>query len=329
MKSPLIYNTSLYSLTPSNCKLTKLGLINTRTKHKLVMAAETVLVLGATGPLGICVIRELLHRNHCTIAYVRSPEKIPEALKSNPLLEVSCLVHSAPGVFPPFPVPSPLDEPHSQPPTDRLTPPPPSSPYQIATGAIESPLLAQTIASKAPTTIISLLGPTPASLANPFGAPLPYPAQYAEHILPAARAHGVRRILALCTLSHVTADDESSWTRAGLRGAVRALMPRAYQAMVGIAGVFEEEAGAGGLLEGVDWLLMRVPGLAGGSDDMGWRVDREIGGVYAGVVGGEWTANVKRGRLAKWCVDWAEGEVTVGEGVGGKGRMPAVSAARG
>jgi uncharacterized protein YbjT (DUF2867 family) len=53
------------------------------------MATDTVLVLGATGPLGICVARELLHRNHRTIAYVRSPEKIPDELKSNPLLEVS------------------------------------------------------------------------------------------------------------------------------------------------------------------------------------------------------------------------------------------------
>ena len=106
-------------------------------------------------------------------------------------------------------------------------------------------------------------------------------------------------------------------------------MPKAYQAMVGIAGVFEREAEAGGRLEGVDWVLMRVPGLAGGSDDIGWRVDRELGGVYAGVVGSEWTANVKRGRLATWCVDWAEGAVTVGEGLGGRGRMPAVSASRG
>ncbi|KAH6637323.1 hypothetical protein F5144DRAFT_629232 [Chaetomium tenue] len=252
------------------------------------MAGDAVLVLGATGPSGICVVRELLHRNHRTIAYVRSPEKIPDDLKSNPLLE-------------------------------------------IATGTIESPSLASTIARTHPTTITSLLGPTSSSLGNPFGPPLPYPAQYAEHILPAAREHGVRRILALCTISYVTQDDESNWTRAGLRGLVRGLIPRGYQAMVEIAGVFEREAvvAEGGLLEGVDWVLMRVGGLVGGAEDMAWRVDREVGGVYAGVVGKEWTASVKRGRLARWCVDWAEGEVTVGEGVGGRGRMPAVSAARG
>ena len=66
------------------------------------MAGDTVLVLGATGPSGICVVRELLHRNHRTIAYVRSPEKIPDDLKSNPLLEVSSVPFSS---FPPSPFP--------------------------------------------------------------------------------------------------------------------------------------------------------------------------------------------------------------------------------
>ncbi|KAK3299691.1 uncharacterized protein B0H64DRAFT_440048 [Chaetomium fimeti] len=252
------------------------------------MAGDAVLVLGATGPSGICVVRELLHRNHRTIAYVRSPDKIPDDLKSNPLLE-------------------------------------------ITTGDIESPLLPQTLARTNPSTIISLLGPTPSALlttlTSPFGPPLPYPAHYADHILPAMRDHGVARILALCTISYAAPDDESNWTRAGFRGLVRVVMPAAYRAMVGIAGVFKGEVG--GLLEGVDWVLMRVPGLVGGAEEMEWRVDREVGGVYAGVVGREWTANVKRGRLARWCVDWVEGAVTVGEGEGGRGRMPAVSAARG
>lgn len=53
------------------------------------MAGDAVLVLGATGASGICLLRELLHRKHRTIAYVRSPHKIPDDLKSNPLLEVS------------------------------------------------------------------------------------------------------------------------------------------------------------------------------------------------------------------------------------------------
>jgi putative NADH-flavin reductase len=52
------------------------------------MAGDKVLVLGGTGPAGICLLRELLFRKHGTIAYARNPSKIPDDLKSNPLLEV-------------------------------------------------------------------------------------------------------------------------------------------------------------------------------------------------------------------------------------------------
>ncbi|KAH7176096.1 hypothetical protein EDB81DRAFT_897139 [Dactylonectria macrodidyma] len=52
------------------------------------MAGSKVLVLGATGPAGICLLRELLYRKHATIAYARTPSKIPADLASNPLLEV-------------------------------------------------------------------------------------------------------------------------------------------------------------------------------------------------------------------------------------------------
>jgi putative NADH-flavin reductase len=52
------------------------------------MAGDKILVLGATGPAGICLIRELLHRKHATIAYVRNPSKVPQDLASSPLLEV-------------------------------------------------------------------------------------------------------------------------------------------------------------------------------------------------------------------------------------------------
>ncbi|KFY05456.1 hypothetical protein V492_08524 [Pseudogymnoascus sp. VKM F-4246] len=52
------------------------------------MAGPKVLVLGGTGPAGICLIRELLHRNHSVVAFARTPSKIPEDLASNPLLEI-------------------------------------------------------------------------------------------------------------------------------------------------------------------------------------------------------------------------------------------------
>jgi putative NADH-flavin reductase len=53
------------------------------------MAGSKVLVLGGTGPAGICLLRELLFRQHSTIVFARNPSKIPQKLLSNPLLEVS------------------------------------------------------------------------------------------------------------------------------------------------------------------------------------------------------------------------------------------------
>jgi uncharacterized protein YbjT (DUF2867 family) len=52
------------------------------------MSSLTVLVLGGTGPAGISLLRELLHRKHKVIAFARSPQKVPEGLASDPLLEV-------------------------------------------------------------------------------------------------------------------------------------------------------------------------------------------------------------------------------------------------
>ncbi|KAH6720144.1 hypothetical protein BKA61DRAFT_640567 [Leptodontidium sp. MPI-SDFR-AT-0119] len=52
------------------------------------MAGTKILVLGGTGPAGICVIRELIYRKHELIVYARTPSKIPSDLASNPLLEI-------------------------------------------------------------------------------------------------------------------------------------------------------------------------------------------------------------------------------------------------
>ena len=52
------------------------------------MANVKVLVLGGTGPAGICLLRELIHRKYKVVAFARSPSKIPEDLSSNPLIEV-------------------------------------------------------------------------------------------------------------------------------------------------------------------------------------------------------------------------------------------------
>jgi putative NADH-flavin reductase len=57
---------------------------------------ERVLVLGATGPAGVCLLRELLHRQHYSIAYVRNPSKVPADLAANPLLEVCACTPTRP-----------------------------------------------------------------------------------------------------------------------------------------------------------------------------------------------------------------------------------------
>ncbi|EGU76321.1 hypothetical protein FOXB_13163 [Fusarium oxysporum f. sp. conglutinans Fo5176] len=51
------------------------------------MAGDKILVFGATGPAGIVLPRELLHRKLPALAYCRSPSKIPNNLASHPLLE--------------------------------------------------------------------------------------------------------------------------------------------------------------------------------------------------------------------------------------------------
>ncbi|KAL4918693.1 hypothetical protein BDW62DRAFT_210312 [Aspergillus aurantiobrunneus] len=52
------------------------------------MAGSKILVLGGTGPTGICLLRELVHRKHETVVYARNPAKIDEDLASNEFLEI-------------------------------------------------------------------------------------------------------------------------------------------------------------------------------------------------------------------------------------------------
>lgn len=52
------------------------------------MAGDKILVLGGTGPAGICVLRELVFRKHSIVVYARNPSKIPSDLATNSLIEV-------------------------------------------------------------------------------------------------------------------------------------------------------------------------------------------------------------------------------------------------
>ncbi|EAA61305.1 hypothetical protein AN7100.2 [Aspergillus nidulans FGSC A4] len=52
------------------------------------MAGSKFLVLGGTGPAGICLLRELVYRQHETIVYARNPSKIDGDIQSNEFLEI-------------------------------------------------------------------------------------------------------------------------------------------------------------------------------------------------------------------------------------------------
>jgi uncharacterized protein YbjT (DUF2867 family) len=52
------------------------------------MAGDKILVLGGTGPAGICLLRELVFQKHPTVVYARRPDKVPADVASNDLIEV-------------------------------------------------------------------------------------------------------------------------------------------------------------------------------------------------------------------------------------------------
>jgi len=47
-----------------------------------------ILILGGTGPTGQALIQEAITRKHTVVVFARSPEKLPEELRSHPLVIV-------------------------------------------------------------------------------------------------------------------------------------------------------------------------------------------------------------------------------------------------
>ncbi len=43
-----------------------------------------ILVLGGTGPTGLALINEAIARNHTVVIFARSPQKLPEEIRSHP-----------------------------------------------------------------------------------------------------------------------------------------------------------------------------------------------------------------------------------------------------
>ncbi|KAJ3557835.1 hypothetical protein NM688_g1254 [Phlebia brevispora] len=57
-------------------------------RYNFVSTAMHLLILGATGPCGLLLIQEALEADHTVVAYVRSPQKLTEPIKSNPAVTI-------------------------------------------------------------------------------------------------------------------------------------------------------------------------------------------------------------------------------------------------
>ncbi|KAF2092923.1 hypothetical protein NA57DRAFT_62025 [Rhizodiscina lignyota] len=219
------------------------------------MAGSKILVLGATGPTGINVLRELNYRKRATIVYVRNPSKIPEDLKLSPFIEV-------------------------------------------IKGEMDNLTLLSTAISQS-CAIISLLGPTIQNLNIP---PTIYADIYRSSVFPLMHEHGVRRILAMSTGSVSRPEDHWSFMVTVLKLVVRIFYNVAYSNVLAIADVFEREAAS------LDWTVYRIAYIPGGDDEASWQSDRNDGKTFVGWIGAPgWSIQQKRGALARWLVDAAEG----------------------
>ena len=159
--------------------------------------------------------------------------------------------------------------------------------------------------------VISLLGP---KVSDKIPTTL-YADIYRKSVFPLMRKHGVRRILAMGTPS--IPQPEDSWTFLTCFGIplLRMIASHAYQNVRNMGDAFDHNA------EGLDRTVYRIAAIPGNDDEESWRIDREDGEVFVGWVGQRgWTMSQKRGSLARWLVDAAEGGAE--EWVG---KMPAVS----
>ncbi|KAL4867626.1 hypothetical protein BDV12DRAFT_186556 [Aspergillus spectabilis] len=220
------------------------------------MVGSKILVLGGTGPTGICLLRELLYRKQDTIVYARNPSKIPEDLASNTLLEV---------------VKGEMDD------LDSLSP------------AITKSRV-----------IISLLGP---NIIDRTMSPALFAGIYKSSVFPLMREHGVRRIFAMGTISIFRPEDHWSLARSAMIALVRIVANSAYWNIINIADAFDNHA------DGLDWTVYRIARIPGRDDEESWRKDREDGEAFVGWVNENgWTISQRRGALARWLADGAEGQ---------------------
>lgn len=148
------------------------------------------------------------------------------------------------------------------------------------------------------TAVLSLLGP---SLDNKNIDPSLFANYYKDIIFPTMRKLGIRRIIAMGTISISRPDDRFSAFQLMVRVFMRLFASTIYANMHNLATAFEVD----GL--GLDWTVFRIAALLGESDENSWRRDRAVGSIYAGVLGGSgWTTSITRALLARWIVGHIE-----------------------
>lgn len=160
--------------------------------------------------------------------------------------------------------------------------------------------------------VVSLLGP---NIIDNSISPTQFADYYKSSVFPLMRQHGVRRILAMGTLSIVRPQDRSSLFRFFVVQFVRLVANTVYHNILNLARTFDEEA------HDLDWTVFRIARIPGESDETNWRRDREDGETFVGWIGEKgWSGTQRRGALARWLADEVETATTVWIG-----KMPAVS----
>ncbi|PVF98559.1 NAD(P)-binding protein [Serendipita vermifera] len=188
-----------------------------------------VLILGGTGPTGLALIDEALSRNYNVVIYARSPQKLPEDVKSHPcVIIIKGSLEDEEMLAKAFEAELPANQSH-----DEGTNPDSTTSQKLNIDAV-----------------ISALGP-PVKWIHPAGHPL---AKGYERVVRIAKEKGVRRFIVLGTASNKDEHDKFDLRFRTLVFGVEHFAPHAYEDMVAIGDVFKSQ-------QDLDWTIARIPVL--------------------------------------------------------------------
>lgn len=141
-----------------------------------------------------------------------------------------------------------------------------------------------------PDTVISLLGPTVSATMMPWTIGDTFTDGY-RRVMAEMRSSGVKRILAMGTMSIYVPEDKPSFGRAFLVWLVYLIAYAAWRQIIGISELFKNEA------QGLDWTVFRIGNLGRGP----------VGEIAEGYIGdGNTSLGIQRSELAEWLVAEAE-----------------------